>query len=127
MPGSSPTMARREPTRRLNSVDLPTLGRPTMAMSGAPVELEEDEVKIIRERVEAGALTGLAARRAGFCQRQFCRVSQSGFARPGGRGPPPLHQPYKGGLFFIGTPVPLRPRPPPPPLPPTLPPPPPQL
>src|SRR5215469_5547523 len=34
MPGSSPTMARREPTRRLNSVDLPTLGRPTMASRG---------------------------------------------------------------------------------------------
>ena len=34
MPGSSPTMERREPVRRLKSVDLPTLGRPTMAMSG---------------------------------------------------------------------------------------------
>src|SRR5271167_3435823 len=31
MPGSSPTMARREPTSRLKSVDLPTLGRPTIA------------------------------------------------------------------------------------------------
>jgi hypothetical protein len=28
------TMARRDPTSRLNSADLPTLGRPTMAMSG---------------------------------------------------------------------------------------------
>src|SRR5258708_15124535 len=27
-------MARRDPVRRLNSVDLPTFGRPTMAMSG---------------------------------------------------------------------------------------------
>src|SRR6266404_5027161 len=34
MPGSSPTMARRDPVRWLNSVDLPTLGRPTMATSG---------------------------------------------------------------------------------------------
>src|SRR5271165_6959526 len=34
MPGSFPTMARREPVSRLNSVDLPTLGRPTMATSG---------------------------------------------------------------------------------------------
>src|SRR5258708_27316035 len=66
MPGSSPTMARREPTRRLNSVDLPTLGRPTIAMRGVSGELELDEVKIIRERVEAGALTCLAARRAGI-------------------------------------------------------------
>ena len=37
MPGSSPTMARREPTSRLNSVDLPTLGRPTMASGPASV------------------------------------------------------------------------------------------
>jgi len=36
MPGSSPTIARREPTMRLNSVDLPTLGRPTMASVGTP-------------------------------------------------------------------------------------------
>src|SRR5581483_4501741 len=35
MPGSSPTMARRAPTRRLNRVDLPTLGRPTIAMREA--------------------------------------------------------------------------------------------
>src|SRR6266404_1687117 len=34
MPGSSPTMARRDPVRWLKSVDLPTLGRPTMATSG---------------------------------------------------------------------------------------------
>src|ERR1700735_2158593 len=34
MPGSSPTMERREPVRRLKRVDLPTLGRPQMAMRG---------------------------------------------------------------------------------------------
>src|SRR5215472_17165248 len=34
MPGSSPTMARRDPTSLLNSVDLPTFGRPTIAMRG---------------------------------------------------------------------------------------------
>src|SRR5207344_1043065 len=35
-PGVSSTMARRRPTRRLNRVDLPTLGRPTMAtLAGA--------------------------------------------------------------------------------------------
>jgi len=31
-PGRSSTNATRRPTRRLNKVDLPTLGRPTMAM-----------------------------------------------------------------------------------------------
>src|SRR5215813_2213025 len=35
MPGSSPTMERREPVRRLKRVDLPTLGRPTIANTGA--------------------------------------------------------------------------------------------
>ena len=30
MPGSSPTMARRPPVMRLNKVDFPTLGRPTI-------------------------------------------------------------------------------------------------
>src|SRR5262245_19135357 len=34
MPGSSVTMDRRCPMIRLNRVDLPTFGRPTMAISG---------------------------------------------------------------------------------------------
>src|SRR6185437_13079452 len=47
MPGSSPTMARREPTRRLNSVDFPTLGRPTIAMVGMPAAAAADgELKV---------------------------------------------------------------------------------
>ena len=41
MPGSSPTMARREPTIRLKSVDLPTLGRPTIASVGIPAATAE--------------------------------------------------------------------------------------
>src|ERR1700739_700004 len=35
IPGSSPTIERRLFVNRLNSVDLPTLGRPTMATSGS--------------------------------------------------------------------------------------------
>src|SRR5208282_3053159 len=35
MPGSFVTIDRRVPVRRLNSVDLPTLGRPTMTMDGS--------------------------------------------------------------------------------------------
>src|ERR1700752_3173454 len=35
MPGSSPTMERRLLVNRLNSVDLPTLGRATMATTGS--------------------------------------------------------------------------------------------
>src|SRR5437870_13803461 len=35
MPGSLVTMARRVPVKRLKSVDLPTLGRPTMTRDGS--------------------------------------------------------------------------------------------
>src|SRR5580658_1995275 len=35
MPGSLVTMERRVPVRRLNSVDLPTLGRPTITIDGS--------------------------------------------------------------------------------------------
>src|SRR4030095_2970233 len=35
MPGSSVTIERRWPIRRLNSVDFPTFGRPTIAISGS--------------------------------------------------------------------------------------------
>src|SRR5256884_186541 len=41
MPDSSPTIARREPTIRLNSVDLPTFGRPTMARRGRETVMDE--------------------------------------------------------------------------------------
>src|SRR5947209_19300999 len=41
MPDSSPTIARREPTIRLNSVDLPTFGRPTMARRGSETIMDE--------------------------------------------------------------------------------------
>src|SRR6266478_4660323 len=41
MPDSSPTIARREPTIRLNSVDLPTFGRPTMARRGSETVMDE--------------------------------------------------------------------------------------
>jgi len=34
VPGTSSTMARRSPMRRLKSVDLPTFGRPTIATTG---------------------------------------------------------------------------------------------
>ena len=40
IPGSSVTMERRWPIKRLKSVDLPTFGRPTIAMSG-----NEDDMK----------------------------------------------------------------------------------
>ena len=38
IPGSSPTIARRRPVMRLNNVDLPTFGRPTMHSTGKPAE-----------------------------------------------------------------------------------------
>src|SRR5262245_24484091 len=39
IPGSSVTMERRCPISRLNSVDLPTFGRPKMAMSGSEADM----------------------------------------------------------------------------------------
>src|SRR5438445_11072765 len=35
MPGSSATIDRRDPTKRLNNVDFPTFGRPTIASVGS--------------------------------------------------------------------------------------------
>src|SRR5438105_7727637 len=40
MPGSAPTIARRCPIRRLKRVDLPTFGRPTIAINGNAVAVE---------------------------------------------------------------------------------------
>src|SRR4051812_28133192 len=47
MPGSSVTMDRRWPIKRLNSVDFPTLGRPMIAMSGV-ASIYETFLKIAR-------------------------------------------------------------------------------
>ena len=57
-PGRSSTSARRLPTSRLNSVDLPTLGRPTMAtvgmgMSGA-IAAPSQRREVLPERASAG-------------------------------------------------------------------------
>src|SRR5712692_8861607 len=40
MPGSLVTMARRDPVKRLKSVDLPTLGRPRMTRDGRVVVMK---------------------------------------------------------------------------------------
>ena len=64
MPGSSPTIARRDPTMRLNSVDLPTLGRPTMASVAAPAELGA-LIELVRIRVNC--FLGIAKRVAANC------------------------------------------------------------
>src|SRR5271169_4246636 len=40
MPGSSVTIERRVPVRRLKSVDLPTFGRPTITMDGSLAVIE---------------------------------------------------------------------------------------
>ena len=58
MPGSSPTMERREPVRRLKSVDLPTLGRPQMAMRGRRGSSAESAVEV--ERTLGGEEFGFA-------------------------------------------------------------------
>src|SRR5438046_4358752 len=56
IPGSLVTMARRVPVKRLKSVDLPTLGRPTMTSDGRRSGISS----------RAGRTTDAAARRAIF-------------------------------------------------------------
>ena len=73
MPGSSPTMERREPVRRLKSVDLPTLGRPQMAMSG-------------RRRLEAAGFEVRSSWRESCSASRQARIS----ARGSGSGRPML-------------------------------------
>jgi hypothetical protein len=51
MPGSSPTMERRDPVRRLKRVDLPTLGRPTMAKTGSVADSADCGFLIFAGRV----------------------------------------------------------------------------
>src|SRR6202161_1553103 len=66
MPGSSPTMARREPTMRLKSVDLPTLGRPTMATVGMPAAVVASvlvELYVGWVKVESWSYVGKAGTR----------------------------------------------------------------
>src|SRR5580698_5586829 len=72
MPGSSPTMERRLWVKRLNSVDLPTLGRPTMATRGnvsAPGRADTTDLRYVgktslRSKRRAGANGSLAGRRS---------------------------------------------------------------
>src|SRR5919106_2224763 len=55
MPGKSSTIAFRSPTRRLNNVDLPTFGRPTIATMGrlrgddcSPTVFANDDPRILQ-------------------------------------------------------------------------------
>src|ERR1035438_9098778 len=66
MPGSSPTMERRLCVSRLNKVDLPTLGRPTMATSGsasAPAFLGTTDLRYVGKTC---LQSGLRAQGRGF-------------------------------------------------------------
>src|SRR6266446_7999460 len=66
MPGSLVTMARRVPVKRLKSVDLPTLGRPTMTRDGSRPAIS----------FRPGTQIGTAACRAIFQCRAFRVVSE---------------------------------------------------
>src|SRR5580693_3164964 len=54
IPGSSPTIERRDSVSRLNSVDLPTLGRPTMAKTGAPSAVGREPRAFFDARARVG-------------------------------------------------------------------------
>src|SRR6516165_10802922 len=64
-------MARRQPTMRLNNVDLPTFGRPTIAMIGTPVvsgfSCNEVKVKSVAVSRQRSLLTSL------WCSKNKCR------------------------------------------------------
>src|SRR5271169_417416 len=83
MPGSSPTMARREPTSRLKSVDLPTLGRPTIASvpakgvsPGWAVLLDSNCIRRFTETLSAAtARTAIAP--SGYYRDKIPRVVSS--------------------------------------------------
>src|ERR1039458_4477714 len=64
MPGSSPTMERREPVRRLKSVDLPTLGRPQMAINGKILVARFEVLGLAREIWVASCSARSQARRS---------------------------------------------------------------
>ena len=86
-PGTSRTIDVRRPTRRLNRVDLPTFGRPTMAMIGrqrlvAAVRSERVQQPRARSARRARAATG-PARRA---PRRDRRASGRRGTRPRRRG-----------------------------------------
>ena len=92
MPGSSPTMERREPVRRLKRVDLPTLGRPQMAMRGEVRRFEAARSgwrgragrRGVRRRARRGCRRGIRVR-GGRCWRS-CGVWRPTIRRSGGAG-----------------------------------------
>src|ERR1035441_6296293 len=83
MPGSSPTMARRDPTSRLKSVDLPTLGRPTIAsvptVGGSPcsaVRLDSNCIRRFTKTLSA-AIAPTAIAPSGYYRDKTPRVVSS--------------------------------------------------
>src|SRR5271165_1261496 len=85
MPGSSPTMALREPVSRLKNVDLPTLGRPTMARRGGAADCE-----VGFEFMSGNARRTAALGRSGRVENAAALPRQKS-PRLDGRGRPSLH------------------------------------
>src|SRR5215813_6062351 len=94
-PGRSSTRARRLPTRRLNSVDLPTFGRPTMATvkdmvarpSGARRSAERRQFAVVGEeihRVVGHDRRQMRARRELDTPERFARVGRQRHGIAGG-------------------------------------------
>src|SRR5947207_6292272 len=91
MPGSSPTMARRDPISRLNRVDLPTFGRPTMAMVGSAADADSDSIATGRGPIstwEADSGRGRA------CPRRFARAAVTITAIINSRSVPRSREPH---------------------------------
>jgi hypothetical protein len=101
MPGSSPTIDRREWVRRLKRLDLPTLGRPTMAIRGA---LKGSGLGVRREGRDgdvpgswpgnSGPETSGSIRRSGPC-----RLTGS-LREPGALAPDAVAPPVRAAAFL---------------------------
>jgi hypothetical protein len=105
MPGSFPTIDRREWVRRLKRLDLPTLGRPTIAMRGA---LAGSGLGVRRSR-SAGSPSSEAGnsgpRNSGPGMSASMRRSgpwrlTGNFRGPGARAPGAVAPPVRPAAFF---------------------------
>src|ERR1700710_2336311 len=89
-PGTSCTTASRRPSTRLTRVDLPTLGRPTIATTGSGPLPPGPAPPPSPERAVPAPPGPQGAGRVGLL---LAHATSIRLAR-GGSAPPPLHQPH---------------------------------
>ena len=88
IPGSFVTMDRRVPVSRLKSVDLPTLGRPTITMDGSSFAIGVDQ-----------SVTALAAERTRLTRCELLRALERIARRMAGNAFEEFWPDIKGRVF----------------------------